>query len=284
MSTPVVLSLFSGVGLLDMGFKAAGHCIVRGPDLLWGDDIRSFDARPLAGKIDGIIGGVPCQAFSTAVKKENRKKHLNLWPDFWRIVHEVGPAWVLAENVYGAEDAATDMFSLPKQYVISHKRVIFSNIGSAQARRRLIMTAWARERDCSSTFWNALKENGLRWGQEWRCKIGRAVVPYPTYGVITGNAYCQIGTRKSLQKLQAKYRTVTGDSLMNGRGDDEPSAYLTPDKLLDAFDLPTSWKLPAHGNFSRSTQARLITQGVPVAAAYALGMAIKAVKGAIHED
>lgn len=83
--TPVVLSLFSGVGLLDMGFEAAGFCVVRGPDLLWSSDIHNFDGRPLAGKIDGIIGGVPCQAFSSAVKLANRKKHFNLWPDFWRV-------------------------------------------------------------------------------------------------------------------------------------------------------------------------------------------------------
>jgi hypothetical protein len=32
-----------------------GFCVVKGPDVLWGGDIRRF--HPLAGRFDGIIGG-----------------------------------------------------------------------------------------------------------------------------------------------------------------------------------------------------------------------------------
>ena len=46
----LVLSLFPGIGLLDMAFEEEGFCVVRGPDLLWGGDVRSF--RPPAGKFD----------------------------------------------------------------------------------------------------------------------------------------------------------------------------------------------------------------------------------------
>lgn len=35
MSQPLVLSLFPGIGLLDMAFELEGFCIVRGPDVLW---------------------------------------------------------------------------------------------------------------------------------------------------------------------------------------------------------------------------------------------------------
>src|SRR6185436_8832391 len=51
----LVLSLFPGIGLLDMAFEEEGFCIVRGPDLLWGGDIRKF--HPPAGRFDGVIGG-----------------------------------------------------------------------------------------------------------------------------------------------------------------------------------------------------------------------------------
>lgn len=61
-SRGLVLSLFPGIGLLDMAFEEAGFCVVRGPDLLWGGDIRRF--HPPAGRFDGVIGGPPCQAFS----------------------------------------------------------------------------------------------------------------------------------------------------------------------------------------------------------------------------
>ena len=34
----LVLSLFPGIGLLDMAFEEEGFTVVRGPDLLWGGD------------------------------------------------------------------------------------------------------------------------------------------------------------------------------------------------------------------------------------------------------
>jgi hypothetical protein len=53
----LVLSLFPGVGLLDRAFEDEGLCLVRGPDLLWGGDVRRF--RPPAGCWWGVIGYVP---------------------------------------------------------------------------------------------------------------------------------------------------------------------------------------------------------------------------------
>lgn len=38
--TTLVLSLFPGIGLLDLAFEEQGYCVVRGPDLLWGGNIE----------------------------------------------------------------------------------------------------------------------------------------------------------------------------------------------------------------------------------------------------
>jgi len=59
----LVLSLFSGIGLLDRAFKEKGFFVVSAGDLILGQDIRDFHA--VAGKFDGVIGGSPCQDFST---------------------------------------------------------------------------------------------------------------------------------------------------------------------------------------------------------------------------
>lgn len=38
----LVLSLFPGIDLLGRGFEAEGFYVVRGPDLIYGGDIRAF--------------------------------------------------------------------------------------------------------------------------------------------------------------------------------------------------------------------------------------------------
>lgn len=93
--TQLVLSLFPGIGLLDQAFELEGFCVVRGPDLLWGGDVRRF--HPPAGRFDGVIGGPPCQAFSSASGGQSRAE--NLIPEFERCVREARPRWFVMENV-----------------------------------------------------------------------------------------------------------------------------------------------------------------------------------------
>src|SRR5438552_3935700 len=104
----LVLSLFPGIGLLDMAFEQEGFCVVRGPDLLWGGDVRRF--HPPAGKFDGVIGGPPCQLFSglNNLARSQGTEFQNLIPDFSRVVEEAAPLWFLMENVPGAPNPATE--------------------------------------------------------------------------------------------------------------------------------------------------------------------------------
>ena len=95
----LVLSLFPGIGLFDMAFEEEGFCVVRGPDLLWGGDVKSFN--PPAGVFDGVIGGPPCQIFSRLrfVNPKCGQKVGNLIPEFERCVDAARPAWFVMENV-----------------------------------------------------------------------------------------------------------------------------------------------------------------------------------------
>lgn len=94
----LVLSLFPGIGLLDMAFEEEGFCVVRGPDLLWGGDVRRF--HPPSGKFAGVIGGPPCQAFSRfRFLNPAAGRHGNLIPEFERVVGEAAPQWFVMENV-----------------------------------------------------------------------------------------------------------------------------------------------------------------------------------------
>lgn len=66
------------------------------PFPIW-DDVQTFDGRPWRGIIDVVSGGFPCQAFSTASR--GRKTAENLWPEMRRVVADVAPRFVFAENV-----------------------------------------------------------------------------------------------------------------------------------------------------------------------------------------
>lgn len=110
---PLVLSLFPGIGLLDRAFELEGFCVVRGPDLLWGGDVRTF--HPPAGKFDGVIGGPPCQAFSRLrhiVEHNGYQVAPNLIPEFERVVLEAAPQWFLMENVPDAPAPVVEGFEI----------------------------------------------------------------------------------------------------------------------------------------------------------------------------
>jgi DNA (cytosine-5)-methyltransferase 1 len=96
---PLVLSLFPGIGLLDRAFELEGFQIVRGPDLLWGGDVRHFHAK--RGCFDGVIGGPPCQAHSAAGEILGSAQE-DLIPEFLRIATEAEPSFVVMENVMQA--------------------------------------------------------------------------------------------------------------------------------------------------------------------------------------
>lgn len=98
-ATPLVLSLFPGADLLGRAFEASEMCVVRGPEILLGQDIREWPFPP-PGRLDGVIGGPPCQEFSTARHiGGNPSRHGDYIPLFWEIVRHCRPAWAVMENV-----------------------------------------------------------------------------------------------------------------------------------------------------------------------------------------
>jgi len=117
------LSLFTGYGGLTLGLRLAGvecrtvgyceidpYCqaIIRAriqdgflDDAPIWSDIRTLDGSLMAGVVDIVTGGFPCQPHSTAGRRRGADDPRDLWPDTLRVIGEVGPRFVLLENVTG---------------------------------------------------------------------------------------------------------------------------------------------------------------------------------------
>ena len=65
---------------------------------IW-DDITTFDGRPWRQAIDVVSGGFPCQGISTAGSRQGLTDgRSGLWFEMLRVIGEVGPKFVFAEN------------------------------------------------------------------------------------------------------------------------------------------------------------------------------------------
>lgn len=123
-----VLSLFAGIGGIDLGLEWAGMRTVafcerepaaqfwlreHWPGVPIYDDVRTLSGESLrrsdVGPIDVIAGGAPCQPFSVAGKQKGTEDERHLWPHFARLIEEIRPRWVLAENVPGLRTIAADL-------------------------------------------------------------------------------------------------------------------------------------------------------------------------------
>lgn len=102
MMPPVILSLFPGADLFGRAFELGGCCVVRGPELLLGQDIETW-THPPGGFFDGVLAGPPCQKHSTAKNIGGFPgRHVDYIPMCFELIPKIARTWGVIENVPAA--------------------------------------------------------------------------------------------------------------------------------------------------------------------------------------
>lgn len=175
---PVAIDLFAGAGGLSLGLEQAGfdvltsveydpvHCAVHefnfprtevlcanasnlAPERLHEAAERGALRHGRAdwdGEIDAIVGGPPCQGFSTIGKRLIDDTRNRLVFDFFRLVSALRPRYFVMENVpgmaAGGHSAILDRFTREFEaagYLTSSRILSTADYGVPQLRRRLIV-------------------------------------------------------------------------------------------------------------------------------------------------
>lgn len=156
-------SLFAGIGGFDLGFERAGmRCkwqvevnpfAIRVLEKHWPKvrkyrDIREFNPTQ-SQKVDVICGGFPCQDISLAGSgKGIDGERSGLWSEYFRIVCELRPRYVVVENVSallrrGIDRVLGDLASVG--FDAEWQSFLASDFGLPHRRERICIVAYSNE-------------------------------------------------------------------------------------------------------------------------------------------
>lgn len=166
---PIAISLFAGAGGCSLGFKNAGYKILYASDIDKSaietyninfpetftecKDIRNVDFHNIlstlnihAGEVDIVIGGPPCQGFSTAGARSEDDPRNGLLRQYVQALDIIKPKWFLMENVEGlltakkGEYIRETIIALTKLgYTVRLEKVYSHDYGIPQKRKRVII-------------------------------------------------------------------------------------------------------------------------------------------------
>ena len=154
-----VLDLFSGIGGFSLGlertggFETVAFCEIESfcrrvlakhwPNVPCYEDVRTLTAERLAADgiaVDVICGGFPCQPFSTASR--GRRVAADFWPEMERLINELRPSIVIAENVAELPIRRSAYQLREVGYKTIHRRIGAYEIGADHERSRWWLCAY----------------------------------------------------------------------------------------------------------------------------------------------
>lgn len=143
-----VIDLFAGCGGLSLGFEMAGFNIPLAierdewaaetykfnhikTNVITEDITKIFNFESLLPnniKIDGIIGGPPCQGFSLSGNRDKNDPRNSLFMDFVRFVNHYKPKFFVMENVTGILSMTTKTGESVKEVILREYKNIGYNV------------------------------------------------------------------------------------------------------------------------------------------------------------
>jgi len=196
-----VLDLFSGIGGFSLGLERAGMKTVAFCEVdkkcqqvlkkHWADvpifnDVTTLSSKDLHEPIDLICGGFPCQDISLAGKGAGLAgERSGLWWQFHRLIKEIKPKYVIAENVAalrsrGLDEVLRSLFEVG--YDAEWHCIPASAVGAPHRRDRVWIVSYSINRSSSlrgdgkfsntektPVFWNHLRRGAQEFvSREWR--------------------------------------------------------------------------------------------------------------------
>lgn len=129
-------------------------------------DIKLFDGTDFTDKVDILVGGSPCQSFSSIGNKLGLEDTRGtLFYDYIRVLNEVKPKVFIFENVYGMlrHDKGKTFEIIQKafeslDYHYKYGILDARNYGIPQGRRRLFLVGFQEQEKCANFTFPSPKE------------------------------------------------------------------------------------------------------------------------------
>lgn len=166
-----VVDLFAGAGGLTAGFHAASdrfrvvaavewdraaaatYEATFGRGLVYAGDIKTWLDEETVPRADVIIGGPPCQGFSSLGKQDIEDERNFLWREYARTIRRAMPKYFVVENVaefkksrqYVQFKAATDPDGTLADYDFRAEVLNAADYGAPQTRKRTVVIGYRRD-------------------------------------------------------------------------------------------------------------------------------------------
>lgn len=198
----IIIDTCSGVGGFTLGAMISGgfrtvlfseinqHCQqvlrLRFSDIPIIPDVKDVTAKSLLEhgitRVDGVVGGFPCQPHSQSGKKKGSEDERDLWPEMRRILCELRPTWAVFENVPGLLSSEAGQFfrgilwdlaslgfnvewgTVPCAYLETSEGAI--GVGGVHLRERVWIIAIAKSGGTNDLYGQANAIGNKNWGKK----------------------------------------------------------------------------------------------------------------------